>query len=167
MIISCCAGGKIPVPQRHVEGGVLVTHETGGANAVSMPERERQQQQRPMFRVVGDNDERQNALTLSDLPLPGAKEIEPLIRRGELLLIFEAAPDRLCLAEIVKNIDASDAARPRPGLRFCRSALDRGSHGHCKTCLRGIIYIFWLWPTFAKKRQQRVMTMRPRRGGTS
>jgi len=65
--------------------------------------------------------------------LPGAKEIEPLIRSGELLLIFEAAPDRFGLAEIVKNLDANDAARPRPRLRFCRSAFDRGSHGHCKT----------------------------------
>ena len=76
-----------------------------------MPERERQQQQRPAFGVISDNDERQKALALSDLPLPGAKEIEPLIRRGELLLAFETAPDRLRLAEIAENINAGDAAR--------------------------------------------------------
>src|SRR5450759_2481442 len=122
-----------------------------------MPERERQQQQRPAFGVISDNDERQKALALSDLPLPRAKEIEPLIRRGELLLAFETAPDRLRVAEIAENIDVGDAARSRPRRCFRRSAFDHGSHGHCETCLQGIIYIFRLWPTFAKKCQQRVM----------
>ena len=63
-----------------------------------MPERERQQQQRPAFGVIGDHDEGLTALARSDLALPGAEEIEPLVGRGELLLIFEAAPDRLGLA---------------------------------------------------------------------
>src|SRR4029077_16182554 len=35
----------------------------------------------------------------------------------------------------------------------------RGSHGHRGTCLQGIIYGFRLEQTFAKKCQQRVMTM--------
>ena len=86
--------GKIPVPQRHVEGGVLAAHETCDANAVRLAERERKQQQRPAFAVIGNNDEGPKALALSDQLLPGAKEIEPLIRRGEMLLMFEAAPDR-------------------------------------------------------------------------
>src|ERR1019366_6221 len=145
----------------------LAAHEAGGTHAALMPERERQQQQRPALRVIGDNDERPKTLALSDLPLPEAEEIEPLIRRGELLPAFETAPDRLRLAEIAENVDAGDAARSRPRWCFRRPAFDRGSHGHCETCLQGIIYIFRLWPTFTKKCQQRVMTMRPRRGGIS
>ena len=66
-----------------------------------------------------------------------AEKIETLIGRGEVLLIFEAAPDRLGLAEIVENVDAGDAACFRPRWRFRRSAFDRGSHGHRKTCLTG------------------------------
>ena len=100
-----------------------------------MPERERQQQQRPAFAVTGDHEERQQAVALSDLPLPVAKEIESLIRRMKLLLIFETAPDRLSLGKIVKDIDAGDAACLRPGPCFCRSAFDRGSDGQGKTCL--------------------------------
>ena len=65
------AGGKIPVPQRHVEGGVLAAHEAGGANAVLVPERERQQQQRPALGVIGDDDEGPKALAFADLALPG------------------------------------------------------------------------------------------------
>ena len=82
---------------------MLAAHETSGANAVLMPERQRKQQQRPAFGVIGDDDEGPKVLALSDLPLPGAEEIEPLIRRREMLLIFEAAPDRLGLAEIVEE----------------------------------------------------------------
>ena len=111
-IVSGGVGGKLPVPQRHVEGGVLATHETSDAKAKSLFERERQQQQRPTFGVIGDDNEGPETLTFTDLQLPGAQEIEPLIRRGELLLIFQTAPDRFCLAEIGENIHASDAARP-------------------------------------------------------
>jgi hypothetical protein len=32
-----------------------------------------------------------------------------------------------------------------------------------KPVYKGIVYTFQRWPTFAKKCQQRVMTMRPRR----
>ena len=128
------AAGKIPVPQCHVEGGVLAAHETGAANAVLVAERERQQQQRPALGVVSDNDEGQNVVALSDMPLPGTKEIESLIGRVELPPGFEAAPDRLGLAEIVDDIDAGDAARFRPCWRFRRPAFDRGSHGHYETC---------------------------------
>jgi hypothetical protein len=127
-------GGKIPFPQRHVERGVLTTHETRDANAVLLPERERKQQQRLALDVIGNDDERPKVLALADQPLPGAEEIETLIRGGEVLLIFEAAPDRLSLGEIADNIDADDAACLRPRWRCC-PAFDRGSHGHCKTCL--------------------------------
>ncbi len=130
---------KIPVPERHVVGGVLATHETGGTNAVPMPERERKQQQRSALGVVGNNDERDEALARSDPALPGAKKIEPLVGCGELLAIFEAAPDRLGMNKIVKDIDAGDAACFRPRLRVGHLAFDRGSHGHRKTCLQGII----------------------------
>src|SRR6204780_4865767 len=115
-----------------------------------MPEHQRQQQQRSAFGIIGDNDEGQELLALSDLPLPGAEKIEPLIRRGELLRTFEAAPDRFRLAEIVKDVDAGEAARLAPRLRFRSSAFDRGSHGHCETCPGGNTCIFRLLPTFAK-----------------
>jgi hypothetical protein len=89
---------------------VLAAHETGGANAVPVSQRERQQQQRPVFAVIGNNDERLKLLALSDLTLPGRQEIEPLKGRGKVLLVLKAAPHRRNLAEIVKNIDAGDAA---------------------------------------------------------
>ena len=66
-----CACGEIAVEQRHVEGGMLAAHEAGAARAVGVPEREREQQQRPAFRVVGDHDEGNEAFALADLPLPG------------------------------------------------------------------------------------------------
>jgi hypothetical protein len=57
----------------------------------------------------------------SDLALPGAKKIEPLVGCGELLPIFEASPDRLGRNKIVKDIDAGDTARFRPRLRVGRT----------------------------------------------
>ena len=51
-------GGKIPIPYRHVEGGMLATHEVGDANAPALPEHEREQQQRHAVAVIGDDDER-------------------------------------------------------------------------------------------------------------
>ena len=48
--------------------------------AVLMAERSRQQQERPAFSIVSDNDERKKILAFSNLPLPGAEEIETLIR---------------------------------------------------------------------------------------
>jgi hypothetical protein len=57
-----CACGEIAVEQRHVEGGMLAAHETGATGAVGVPERERQQQQRTAFRVIGDHDEGGEAL---------------------------------------------------------------------------------------------------------
>jgi hypothetical protein len=157
------AGGEFPVPQCHVEGHVLAAHEGCGADPVFMPERKRQQQQRPAFRIVGDDDEGLNVFACTDLQLPRGKKVESLIGCREMPLIFQAAPDRLRLAEIAENIDAGDAARFRPRRRFRRS-FDRGRHGHSKTCKKGNIYIFRLRSTFAKKCQQRVMTLRPRRG---
>jgi hypothetical protein len=104
-----------------------------------MPEYERKQQQRSPFGVVADNDEGHEVLAFSDLSLPWAEEIEPLIRGGELPRTLETAPDRFRLAEIVKDVDAGEAARLAPCLRFRSSAFDRGSHGHCETCLGGNI----------------------------
>ena len=104
-----------------------------------MPEHEGKQQQRPTFGIIGDDDEGQEALAFSDLPLPGAEKIEPLIRRGELPRTFEAAPDRFRLAEIVKDVDTGETARLAPGLHFRSSAFDRGSNSHCETCLGGNI----------------------------
>jgi hypothetical protein len=74
--------------------------------------------------------------------------------------IFEAAPDRLGLDKIVKDIDAGDAARFRPRWCLRRSAFDRGSHGHLRNLSVGKYLHFSARPTFAKKGQQRVMTMR-------
>ena len=68
------ACGEIPVPQRHVEGRVLAAHEAGATCAIGVPERERQQQQRTAFGVVGDDDEGGEAFALADLPLPGARK---------------------------------------------------------------------------------------------
>ena len=99
-----------------------------------VPQRERQQQQRPTVGVIGNDDEGPKVFAFSGLTLPCGEEIETLIRGGEMLLIFEAAPDRLRLAEIMKNVDAGDAACLRPRCRFRRSAFDHGSHGHRKTC---------------------------------
>src|SRR5215207_3597444 len=66
-----CACGEIAVEQRHVEGGMLAAHETGATRAVSVHEREREQQQRTAFGVVGDHDKGNEASALADLPLPG------------------------------------------------------------------------------------------------
>ena len=85
-----CARGEIAVEQRHVEGGMLAAHETGATRAVGVPEREREQHQRTAFRVVGDHDKGSEAFALANLPLPGAEEVEPLIRREEGLRAFQA-----------------------------------------------------------------------------
>ena len=103
-----CAGGKIAVPQRHVEGGMLAAHEAGGTKAELAAERERQQHERPALGIVRDDDKGRQALARSDLALPGTEKIEALIRGGKFP--FEAAPDRLGLAEVMDDIDAGDAA---------------------------------------------------------
>src|SRR5664279_3486217 len=112
------------------------------AAAAAVLECKRQQQQRPMLGVVGDNDERPKTLARTDLPLPGFKEIEALIRRKELPVVFESAPDLLGASEIVENIDAGDAARARPCWRSGRSAFDRGGHGHRKPVHRKLFTFF-------------------------
>jgi hypothetical protein len=53
--------------------------------------------------------------------------------------------------KIVKDIDAGDTARFRPRLRAGRLAFDRGSHGHRKTCLQGVIYILRLGRPLQRK----------------
>ena len=45
-------------------------------------------------------------LAFSDVMLPRAEQVEPLIRREKMLSIFQPAPHRFCLIEIVKNFDA-------------------------------------------------------------
>jgi hypothetical protein len=125
-----CACGEIAVEQRHVEGGMLAAHETGATGAVGVPERERQQQQRTAFRVIGDHDEGDEAFALADLPLPGAEEVEPLIRREGGLSRLPAAPDAFRGGEVVNDVDGGDAARLRPRICIRRAVFNRGSHGH-------------------------------------
>jgi len=55
---------------------MFAAHETRRTNAALMPEHQRKQQQWPTFGIIGDNDEGQEVLALSDLPLPGAEEIK-------------------------------------------------------------------------------------------
>ena len=73
------------------------------------------------------------AVARADIALPGADEVEALIRRAGLSGAFHRAPDRFGAAEIADDIDAGDAARLRPDLRIRRSVFNRGSHGHRKT----------------------------------
>ncbi|MEH2626652.1 hypothetical protein V1292_004707 [Bradyrhizobium sp. AZCC 1719] len=127
-----CACSEVAVEQRHIEGGMLATHETGAARAISVPERERKQRQRTAFRIVGNHDEGSEAFARADLPLPGAEEVEALIRREEGLRAFQIAPDSFDCGEVVDDVDAGDAARLRPPICIRRSAFDRGSHGHRK-----------------------------------
>ena len=89
---------------------MLAAHEASDANAVLAGECQRQQQQRPAFAVIGNHDEGGQVLARADLKLPVGKKIEALIGRGELRRIFEAAPDRLCVAELGNDVDACDAA---------------------------------------------------------
>jgi len=97
------------------------------------------------------------------LALPRREEVKPLIGSVGLLLLFEFASDRIGLAENGKNSDGGDAAGLRPRGCLRRSAFDGGSHGHRDTWSE-IVYNFQLWPTFAGKCQQRVITMPPPRG---
>ena len=124
------ACGEIAVEQRHVEGRVLAAHEAGATRAIGMAERERQQQQRTAVGVVGDDDEGNQAFALADLPLPGAEEVEALIRSEGSLGGFEAAPGTFRGGEIVDDVDAGDAARLRPRSCIRRAVFNRGSHGH-------------------------------------
>ena len=140
---------------------MLAAHEVCDIDAVPASERQREQQQRPVLRIAGDHDEGANAVAFADRALSGREEVEPLIRGVELLPFFEFAPDRLSLAKIGKNIDGSDSARLRPRWCLRRSAFDGGGHGHRDTCWSEIVYNFRLWPTFAGKCQQRVITMPP------
>src|SRR5450631_1003377 len=88
-------GDKVAVPERHVEGGVLAAHERQCANTVLAPERERYQQKRPALAIAGDGDAGLGVIADTDLALPGLEKIEALIGRRDVLLGFEAAPDRL------------------------------------------------------------------------
>src|SRR6185437_8888158 len=159
--------GEFAVPQRHVEGGMLAAHEARCAHAVFVPQRQRQQQQRPAFAVAGDDNEGRKVFAHARLRLPGAEEIEPLIAGGEMPGAFERAPDRFGRTEVTDDIDAGDAPGFRPRRRFGRPAFGRGRHGHLNARKKGKYLQVRLRPTFAKKCQQRVMTMRSARAGDS
>ncbi|MGY3409476.1 hypothetical protein ACVWZV_005589 [Bradyrhizobium sp. GM5.1] len=125
---------KFGVPQAHVEGRMLAAHEAGGAHAVALAQRERQQQQRPMLGVAGNDDKGAGAFLLADQTLPGTEQIKSLIGREEMTGLLEGAPDGLGRAEIGHDIDMRDATRFRLRWQFCRPALHRRSHGHSRTC---------------------------------
>ena len=108
---------------------MLAAEKSRNAHAALALYPERQQQQRLAVLVVGDDDERPDAFAFADLALPGAEEIEALIRRGKLVGLFEAAPDGFRLAHVADKFDAGDAACLRPRLRS-RSGFDHGRHGH-------------------------------------
>ncbi|MGY4371284.1 Mrp family chromosome partitioning ATPase [Bradyrhizobium sp. LB1.3] len=127
---------KLGVPQAHVEGRMLAAHEAGRAHAVVLAQRERQQQERPMPGVAGNDDEGAGAFVFADQALPGTQQVKSLIGREEVTGLLEGAPDRLGRAEIGDDIDMRDAARFRPRWRFCRPALHRRSHGHSRNLSR-------------------------------
>src|SRR6185437_15612825 len=98
------------------------------------------------------------AFVLADLALPRRQQVEALIGGGKLPRL-ELAPNRLHLCEVTDNIDAGDASSFRPCGRFRRPVIDRSSDGHRKTRTIKNLH-FCRQPTFAKKCQQRVMTVR-------
>jgi len=108
---------------------------TSNANAAPAVQHQRQQHQRPAIGIVGGNDEGLGVFTNADFALPGREHAEALIGACKLPL-FELAPDCFHLSEVADDIDARDAACPRPCWRCCRPAVDRRRDGHRKTCLR-------------------------------
>jgi hypothetical protein len=110
--LRACLSGKIRIPQRHVEGGVLAAHEGRDTDAMAAPEREWQQQQRPALGVVGDYDEGRDMIAAADLVLPDRKQIETLIGRRKPVAALEHPPDRFCPANVGDDIDVRDAACP-------------------------------------------------------
>jgi hypothetical protein len=123
---------------------VLATHETRNANAAHLAERERKQQQWSTLAVVGYDNKRPKAFARSHKLLPGAKEIEPLKGRREMLLIFEVAPGRFSVAKVAEKIDTGDAVRFRPRWRIGRPAFDHGGYGHCEPVYRELFTYFSL-----------------------
>ena len=98
-------------------------------------QRQRHQQQRPAFAIVGHDDQRCGFLVRANLQLPVTEKIVALIGRGELGLILQRAPCGRGLTEIGGDVHARDAACLRARWRACRPALDRRSHGHRKSPL--------------------------------
>jgi hypothetical protein len=143
---------------------VLAAHEAGAARAIDVLERERKQHQRPAFSVVRDQDEGVETLMRADIALPGVDEIEALVRCAGLPGVFQPAPDRFGAGEIVKDIDAGDAARLRPGCCIRRWFFNRGCHGHRKTCTTGNCLQFSAWADLRREMSTKSNTMRPRRG---
>src|SRR3954451_12010614 len=113
---------------------MLAAEKTRDAHAVLALYAERQQQQRLAVLVIGDDDEGSHVFAFADLALPGAEEIEALIRCAELVGLFEAAPDGFRVAHVADKFGAGNAACLRPRLRS-RSGFDHGRHGHRTTRL--------------------------------
>jgi hypothetical protein len=102
--------GEIPIPQRHVEGGMLAAHEAGGANTSDLIEDEWEQEQWRAVTVIGHDHERLKPGPRSDKLLPWTKEVEPLIWRGKVMMMFQPSPDGFGLGKVGKNVDGGDAA---------------------------------------------------------
>ena len=91
--------------------------------------------------------------------LPGGQEIVALVGAAEPALGLERAPDRLGGRKIGEDVDACDAGCPSPRRRLRRSAVDHGRHRHC-AIRRGLKNrVRRRRRTFAKKCQQKVMTI--------
>jgi hypothetical protein len=89
---------------------MLAAHEACNANAPAPVEDEREQEQRYAVTVVGDDHEGLKTGARSDHLMPWAKEVEPLIWRGKVVLKFQASPDGLGLGKVGNNLDGGDAA---------------------------------------------------------
>ena len=69
---------------------MLAAEKPGDPHPVFMGDRERKKHQRLVVGIIGDDDERPQALLFADMPEPGSLEIETLVGRGELRRIFDA-----------------------------------------------------------------------------
>ena len=105
----------------------------GIANPLALlPRHQRQQHQRLLLGVKGDDDERSLALGPADAVLPRRLHVEALIGRRQRGLL-EVAPDRLGLMQVVHHIDTCDAGS---GLVCAhgRGTFDCCSQGHRAAC---------------------------------
>src|SRR4029079_1216463 len=84
---------ELGVPQPHVESRMLAAHEAGGADAMALAMRERQQRKRTVLGITGDHDEGTGAFLHPDRSLPGGEQVEPLVGCGEMAGRLGSAPD--------------------------------------------------------------------------
>ena len=82
----------------------------GDANAPRLSEHEREQQQRHVITVIGNDNKRLEASARADRPVPRPQEIKPLIGGREVVLKFQVSPDCPSLVKIGEYIDCADAA---------------------------------------------------------